>query len=228
MSQPRRPVVLFDAGGTLLEPEYRHLRSVLPPGVRSPEDADFHRGERAARAWFLEATGDGGGVPDGAWRGYFGRVLAGAGVRGSEISAALDRLWEINVRNGLWQRAAAEAPAVLRELLARGFRLAVISNSEGRVAQDLDLAGYSGLFETITDSHHAGVEKPDPRIFALTLDRLGATPDQAVYIGDIYGIDIVGARRAGLHAILIDRFGLQAGCDCPRIEDLRGLPPLLT
>ena len=49
-----------------------------------------------------------------------------------------------------------------------------------------------------------GVAKPDPRIFALGLRAAGVTPDEAVYIGDSYFVDVVASRAAGLGAVLFD------------------------
>ena len=69
-------------------------------------------------------------------------------------------------------------------------------------------------------SHLVGVSKPDPRIFEIALARLGASPEESVYVGDLYGIDVRGARSAGLSAVLIDRWDLQPDADCPRIACL--------
>jgi putative hydrolase of the HAD superfamily len=49
-----------------------------------------------------------------------------------------------------------------------------------------------------------GVEKPDPRVFGMALSRLGVSPSEALYVGDIYEVDVVGARRAGMDVILLD------------------------
>jgi FMN phosphatase YigB (HAD superfamily) len=72
------------------------------------------------------------------------------------------------------------------------------------------------------------VEKPDPAIFALALERLGAPPDTAMYVGDVFSIDVLGARRAGLDAVLIDTLGRYPGAvDCARISRLADLLDLL-
>src|SRR5438876_561774 len=54
------------------------------------------------------------------------------------------------------------------------------------------------------DSQVVGIEKPDPRIFHLALDRLGVRPEEALFAGDIYAIDMVGARAAGIEGKLMD------------------------
>ena len=223
---PPMPVirnVLFDAGGTLLDLEYQRLREVLAAEVPTltplPGEFDFARGERDARAWFL-AHVQRGLPPADAWNGYFERVLAGAGVPRTEIPSILTALWRKNLAEGLWHRPVPDAVATVAALRARGLRLAVVSNAEGRVAADLEEAGLAQYFETIVDSHLVGVSKPDPRIFEIALARLGASPEESVYVGDLYGIDVRGARSAGLSAVLIDRWDLQPDADCPRIACL--------
>ena len=61
------------------------------------------------------------------------------------------------------------------------------------------------------DSQLVGVEKPDPRIFAIALERLGLAPADGLYVGDIYEVDVIGARRAGLDVILLDPMGHHTG-----------------
>ena len=81
-----------------------------------------------------------------------------------------------------------------------GVRTAVISNSNGSVRAILERLGLLPSLEFVLDSSAIGVEKPDPRIFRMALERSGLAPDEAVYIGDIYSIDVVGARAAGMQA----------------------------
>jgi putative hydrolase of the HAD superfamily len=69
-----------------------------------------------------------------------------------------------------------------------------------------------------------GVEKPDPRIFHLACERGGVTCDEAVHVGDVYEIDVLGARAAGVHPLLIDPDGLHADADCERIPAITDLP----
>jgi putative hydrolase of the HAD superfamily len=64
------------------------------------------------------------------------------------------------------------------------------------------------------------VEKPDPRIFTIALDRSGSEPSTTIHVGDLYQIDVVGARAAGIRGILLDEGGLYEGVDCPRVGSL--------
>jgi HAD superfamily hydrolase (TIGR01549 family) len=93
----------------------------------------------------------------------------------------------------------------LERLKSQGFKLAVVSNADGNVEKDAKDFRLAPFFDAIVDSHVVGVAKPDPRIFQIALERLGVTPEQARYAGDIYSIDMVGARAAGIEAALIDQ-----------------------
>jgi putative hydrolase of the HAD superfamily len=80
--------------------------------------------------------------------------------------------------------------------------------------------GLRPYFHFVLDSRLVGVEKPDPRIFQIALDQVGISPAEALYIGDLYSIDVVGSRAAGMHAILLDPAGLWDHVDCPKARDL--------
>jgi putative hydrolase of the HAD superfamily len=94
---------------------------------------------------------------------------------------------------------------------ARGVKVAVISNSEGKLDGLFVDLGLRGHFDLVVDSALVGVEKPDPRIFAVALETLGVPADRALHLGDLYATDIVGARAAGLRCALVDPFEHYAG-----------------
>jgi FMN phosphatase YigB (HAD superfamily) len=85
-------------------------------------------------------------------------------------------------------------------------------------------AGFRGHLDTVVDSHLVGVEKPDPRIFGIALERLGARAETAMFLGDVPAIDVAGARAAGIAAVLLDRHDLYEEADAPRIRRLEDLP----
>ena len=101
-----------------------------------------------------------------------------------------------------------------------GLRVVVVSNTNGTIKhlfRRIDLAPWVDL---IVDSHEEGVEKPDPRLFHIALERSGADAGTTVHCGDIYEIDVRGARAAGLPVVLIDTAGLYENVDCPRARSL--------
>lgn len=116
---------------------------------------------------------------------------------------------------------------VLTELRERGYRLHVLSNNSSILPLQLDLIGVTGYFDTVSWSEEMGVEKPDERIFAMALERIGATPDEAVYVGDSHVADVWGAAAAGLTPIHADHRKRCRSDDHLRVESLFGLLDLL-
>jgi putative hydrolase of the HAD superfamily len=85
------------------------------------------------------------------------------------------------------------------------------------------LAELGSYFEFLIDSHLVGCSKPDKAIFQLAVDQLGLAPADAAYVGDSYGYDVIGAQRAGLIPILLDRLGAYKEVDVTRIRSLAEL-----
>ncbi len=219
----RIETVLLDAGGVLLDLDYAYLRRLLTAAGRDVSEDALALSEALARTEIERRVRHGGRTSE-AWRHYFRVLLARVGAPDGEVEGIIDTLWEAHHRVGLWNRAIPGAPETVRVLRSAGFRLAVVSNAEGRVAQDLAVAGFDGLFETVVDSHEVGVEKPDPRIFRIALERLGVPPDGAMFLGDVPSVDVVGARAAGLFPVLLDRHELYPTVDAVRLRSIRELP----
>jgi putative hydrolase of the HAD superfamily len=123
----------------------------------------------------------------------------------------------------LWCRLAPGTPEALDRLRGAGLRLGVVSNSDGRVDEALVAAGLRHRFDVVLDSALVGVEKPDPAIFRAALDALGVAPAEALYVGDLYDVDVVGARRAGMEAVLLQPDIAGPGPDCRRFDSLTTL-----
>lgn len=95
--------------------------------------------------------------------------------------------------------------AALDALSAQGYRMAVLSNWDISLHKALRMFDLTKYFESAIASLEEGVEKPDPRIFEIALERLGTQPHHAVHIGDNPLDDLQGARNAGMRGILVDR-----------------------
>ena len=116
------------------------------------------------------------------------------------------------------------ALTVLRDA---GVRLGVISNYEAwleDLLRDLEL---TSLLSVRVVSGVEGVEKPDPAIFHLALERIGLPAGDVVYVGDVPDFDIDPAAAVGMFPVLIDRRGRHPHFAGPRVSDLRELPALL-
>src|SRR5205814_8980696 len=117
---------------------------------------------------------------------------------------------------------------VLSLLKGKGLTLGVISNMGRDLPSVLEELGLAAYLQVVVASGEVGVSKPDPRIFQITLERAGVSADDALYVGDLYDSDVLGARGAGITPVLLDRYGLFPQYqDCLRIGGLAGLPALL-
>ena len=119
---------------------------------------------------------------------------------------------------------------VLKALSER-YRLGIVSNFYGNLEAVCESAGLCSFFKVMVDSHCVGVEKPDPAIFRVALERLGATPEKTVFIGDSLRRDREGARRMGMRFIWIAPQDVQAGQSErqaePAVADLRDVAKVL-
>ena len=221
--------VLFDAGNTLLHLDYAFLAEVLAAAGHARAPFDIRVAEYAAKAALDRHLVAGRRE---AVRSepppYFEIVLRHLQVPPAEIPPLLETLKTHNQADSLWRVVEPDTPAVLAELGERGFALGVVSNADGRIEGDLARRGLGAFFATVVDSHVVGVEKPARAIFELALARLDVPPGGAVYVGDVFGIDVCGARAAGLPGVLLDPLGRYPGTiDCPRIRGLAELLDLL-
>ena len=120
-----------------------------------------------------------------------------------------------------------DVPETLRQLQAAGFRLAVLSNRTNPCGEYLGELGIKDFFDLALVAGELACWKPEPAIFHQALDRLGVAAGEAVYVGDNYYADVLGAERAGLWPVLIDPDGLFPEADCPSIGTIGELPQVL-
>lgn len=119
------------------------------------------------------------------------------------------------------------APA-LDDLKKRGLILGLISNIERAMTETLKELGLSSKLDIVVTSQDAGFAKPRPEIFQYALRQAGRQPSDAMYIGDQYQVDVLGARGAGMKGILLDRGDYYKDVtDCPRIRSLSELSDYL-
>lgn len=223
---PRIETVLLDAGGVLLDLDYAYVRRLLEARGRDADDGALGRAEALARRE-IDRRVRAGGTTGEAWRDYFRVMLGAVGLPIDHREPVIDSLWEAHERVGLWTVASAGGVEAVRTLRAKGYRLGVVSNAEGRVARDLESAGYRGLFETVVDSHLVGVAKPDPEIFRIALGRMSVAADSAVFVGDVPSVDVAGAASAGIAPLLLDRHDLYPDVPAPRLRSMGELDPWL-
>ena len=223
----RLTTIFLDAGGVLVSPNWQRVSAAL--GARGVAVAAAALGAADAPARRDLDLGLGGSATDErrGW-GYFNLVLQHCGVPLSDgVISALDDLQRYHAEHNLWESVSDGVPATLDRLRRMGLKLVVVSNANGRLGELFARIGLARRVDVILDSAVEGVEKPDPRLFEIALDRSGARRDQAMHVGDLYHVDVEGARAAGLEAVLLDAAGLYDGFDCRRIRTIGELPALI-
>jgi HAD superfamily hydrolase (TIGR01509 family) len=217
--------VFLDAGGVLCHPSWARVADALTRHGAAVAAAVLAKAEQKATRDIDDAHTI--GSTDDRARGwlYFNLVLKHAGVEQSAgTDAALAELRDYHRRDNLWEHVEPDVAPALAALRGRGLKLVVVSNANGRLKHLFDRVELTQWFDHVLDSHEWGVEKPDPRLFALALEQSRSDPSRTVHVGDLYHVDVVGARRAGLRdGILFDPAGLYDGVDCPRVASLAAL-----
>ncbi|WP_324715892.1 HAD-IA family hydrolase [Carboxydochorda subterranea] len=214
---PHLRVVLLDAGNTLIYPDWERVAAWCR-----------HEGVQVTARQLVQAEYVAKAAVDALVQrrrpsmpeGYFGVAMEAAGVPPEVRQRVLPRIAEAEHAGVMWLVVREGTAEALQQLRGAGLRLGVVSNADGRVEAFLEQAELRRWLDFVVDSHRVGVEKPDPAIFRIALERAGVAPDEAIHVGDICAIDVAGARSAGIEAVLMDPMGLYARCDVARIHDL--------
>lgn len=222
----RRPsrfrAFFFDAGNTLLRINYADFAAHLSGrGIRAIPEA-VARAEYQARVRLDPHLAPGASTEDRmVFRLYVGYLLEALGITDEATVSDVYR-WVRGYHPpvGLWNEADPTAAPLLDRLRAEGYRLGVISNSNGSVRSILEETGLARRLDFILDSAVVGVEKPDPRIFKMALEKAEVSPEEAAYVGDLYSVDVLGSRRVGMTAVLLDPGGMWRHVDCPKAPTL--------
>ena len=213
--------VFLDAGGVLVFPNWTRISEGLARHGVVVDPAALARAESPSKRKL--DVGETIKVTNDASRGwiYFNLILEQAGVRtDAATDAALAELHAYHNRSNLWELMAPDVVPVLARLRARGLFLTVVSNANGKLRPLFDRLALTGCVDHVLDSNDEGVEKPDPRFFEIALARSGARRETTIHVGDLYHVDVVGARAAGIRGVLLDEAGLYPDADCPRVQSL--------
>lgn len=220
--------VFLDAGGVLVHPNYDRVAETLRRnGVSTTGDALRNVEPFAKRDLedpsFIRSSDD-----DTRGNAYFAAVLRRAAISiDDNVRAALKELRMYHAKNNLWETVPRDVVPFLDRLRNAGLRRVVVSNANGTLHDNFRRLGLLSHFDHVFDSFHENVEKPDPRFFEIALERGGAQRESTIHVGDFYEIDVVGARRAGLRAILLDPANVHADADCDRVRNLDELADFL-
>lgn len=217
---------VFDAGGTLVHPDWPRL-AALAEEVSGSKFTDEEM-RRAFGEMLKCVGGQGGRVIDQTGRHWtFRAMYGGLGLDDDACEALVGRIDATHAERHVWCGVDSDAAHVVEGLKRAGLLVAVVSNTEdGRLLDSLGAAGLGGLFDLTIDSHLVGCKKPDPAIFRLALERLDVKAEDAAFVGDSYVLDALPARALGMRAILLDPLGLHPESVCPRIRSLGDLLPV--
>lgn len=220
--------VFFDLGGTLVGIDFNWISEELGRlGVTCTAD-ELARAEAAARPAVSARLG--GDDPPEEFFGFFLSSMLRSALPSTQhetVSDLIVQLTPILLPGGkglkLWSAILSGTREVLIEFSRLGLRMAVVSNSDGTLAESLKALDLFRFFNAVIDSEIVGYAKPDSRIFEVALRAVGAKAGQTVHIGDMYFADVVGARAAGLHPVLLDPYGDWGEVDCVRVASLAEL-----
>jgi putative hydrolase of the HAD superfamily len=226
-------VVFFDAAGTLIRVRggvgRQYARVAARFGVTASAavlDEIFPRAFRLAAPMAFPGA-DPDTVPARereVWRGLVREVFAQAGLLSAFGADGFDRFFADVYRHfespGVWA-VYPDVPPALAALRARGVRLGIISNFDGRLPPLLAGLGLAGWFDSVTLSSRVGAVKPAPAIFTRALAAQRVTAPEALHVGDSPAEDARGAQASGLESLLVDRAGRHPGLtDVRRIASL--------
>lgn len=219
--------LFLDAGGVLLYPNWQRVSTALAEyGVIVSAEA-LARADPPARRQLDDMRTI--GTTTDASRGwlFFDLILEHAGIaRSDATAAALTDLHAYHKASNLWEYVPPDVEPTLMALRSLELRLVVVSNANGTLRAHMDRVGLSRYFDHVLDSADEGVEKPDPRFFEIALARSGASRETTLHVGDLYYVDVIGARSAGLDAVLLDEADLRPDADCRRVRTLAELVAL--
>jgi putative hydrolase of the HAD superfamily len=225
--------VFFDAGETLVHPSpsFHELfaevlmdagHDVAAETVRERSHVVSERFAKAARDGELWTTSE--ERSRAFWHSIYAAYLSALDLEPGEGLA--DTLYETFSDPSRYELFDDVMPAV-RALARTGIEMGVISNFESWLDGFLSRSGAGEFLTVRAISGIEGVEKPDPRIFEIALERAGVAATQSAYVGDSPGFDVEPAREVGMLPVLLDRAGRHEDVGCARIGSLSELPAVV-
>ena len=228
-------IVFFDAGETIIHPypSFPELfaQICIARGFEVGPDDVRDVQERLAPHLIDLAEDSGVSAPSlneedsrKFWTFLYQRFLAELGIADDQLPHELFRTFSSSSTYRLFD----DVKPALTQIEDRGHRLGLISNFEGWLEQILVEQEVGESFDVTVISGVEGVEKPDPAIYELAVQRAGVEPSRCVHVGDSMSLDVVPATEVGIKAVLLDRVGRYPDSGHPTIGSLEELPDIIS
>lgn len=214
--------VFFDAGGTLVHIDHPRVAAIITKVLgRAIDPKGFIEAEYSGRAAVEEGMAKGDLPTDTSrWSVHFRAMLGALGLTDAEFDRVGPAVFESHKAKHLWSSVQAGTAEALASLKQAGYLVAVISNADGHVEELLETVGLRAPLEFVVDSGKVKIEKPDPRIFEIALEKAGVAANESYYVGDIFPIDVIGSQAAGMVPVLLDPLGRYGQRGCRTISDV--------
>jgi len=222
-----KPYLLLDAGGTLMFMDQDYLSRLAGEHGLQVEAQQFYEEHFRLVHWFDTYVSTHRRFLSGLSEPYSQILLRLVGLSAEGAERAAQIAQARHEQRNLWEFTFPWIVESLGQLKDEGYRMSIVSNADGRVEEELHNLEMQCYFERVYDSDVVGVEKPEPGIYELALNDLGLRPEEALFVGDMFHIDIWGANRVGIPGLHLDPLGLYEEWPGAHIQDLRQLPDWL-
>jgi HAD superfamily hydrolase (TIGR01549 family) len=222
-----KPYLFFDAGGTLAFPDFPYITRIASSAGLELSPEQLFQAHCAMILDLDQRAQSSGHLADPFPNGYVRTLLNPLVSQPAILDTIVPLILERDRTQSLWTTTHPWVSATLDSLKAAGYGMSVISNSDGRVGEILSSLGLRPYFDQVFDSHALGVSKPSRRIFQIALQTLDIQPEEALYIGDVYYIDVWGANQAGLGCIHLDPQEYYQGWPGVHLPTVAHLPAML-
>jgi putative hydrolase of the HAD superfamily len=229
-------MVFFDAGGTLLDP-YPSFPELFASTCRTAgyevsteqvaevqERLAPHLTELVTEANLPHAPSLSPEASRAFWTFTYRRFLAELGI---EDESMTNRLYETFSTFESY-RLYDDVKPTLDAIEGAGYRIGLISNFDSWLEKMLIEMEVGHVFDPSIISGLVGVEKPDPAIYRVAIERAGLAPERCVHVGDSPTMDMGPAEEVGITPILLDRTGRYPEPRYARIERLTELLPVIS
>ncbi len=190
--------IFLDLGGTLVDFKPNYHEPIYFTLIKNGYDVDLKSVYRAVSRYLGKEnlpSADGNPIIN------VNEILKMMGI--SVDKYTLDELQSLKFLSTFYDLYHDTVP-FLKALKSRGYRVYIISNASQKINEVIHNTGISGFLDGVVASYRIGKIKPDPEIFKEGIRIAGET---GLYVGDLYEVDYVGAKRAGLEPVLLDRNG---------------------